>query len=240
LLQFREAIELDCEAFVTDAISFMKQNNVRRIVVVDNSQNKKILGVLTVDEVLHHILNNTVETKLKYAVLREPIIMKNFDIKVFIKEMLSKNTDNIIIDTEKVRYIVTYKDLIRLIDWSRSDDTITSIAKKAISVERYTKIRTAISLMLNHKIRHLPVYEDTLYGIISARDIVYRYLELDLNNDDVSKIMVINVFNVSPDDKIYDVVTELMKRNIGSVIVDERQIVTLKDLLEYALKKLIR
>nr|MCG2909137.1 CBS domain-containing protein [Stygiolobus sp.] len=142
MLQFREAIELDCEAFVTDATSFMKQNKVRRIVVVDNSQNKKILGVLTVDEVLHHILNNTVETKLKYAVLREPIIMKNFDIKVFIKEMLSKNTDNIIIDTEKVRYIVTYKDLIRLIDWSRSGDTITSIAKKALSVERYTKSRT--------------------------------------------------------------------------------------------------
>lgn len=239
MLQFRETIELDCEAFITDAISFMKQNNVRRIVVVDNSQNKKVLGVLTVDGVLHHILNNTVETKLKYAVLREPVIMKNFDIKVAINEMLSRNIDNVIIDIGKVRYIVTYKDLIRLIDWSKTDDRIGSIAKNAISVERYTKIRTAMSLMLNHKIRHLPVYEGTLYGIISARDIVYRYFELDLNNDDVSKIMVVNVFNVSSDDKIYDVVNELLKRDIGSVIVDERKIVTLKDLLEYALKKLI-
>ncbi|BFI76442.1 CBS domain-containing protein [Sulfurisphaera ohwakuensis] len=229
----REIISVDPDAYVIDALFFMKRNNIRRIVV---SRSNNILGIFSVDEALYHIINNDVESKLKDAKLKFPVIVKSNELKEITRSMIINDTDSVIYDNK----IITYKDVISQIDWSKSNALIGELSKEAIFVEPYTKIKTVGELMLKNKIRHMPVYDKFLYGIVSSRDIVYNY-DIDLNLS-ISKIMIVEVYSVSKEESLHTVVSTMIKRNIGSVIVTDSkniEIVTLKDLVAFALSNLI-
>jgi len=224
----REIISVDPDAYVIDALFFMKRNNIRRIVV---SRSNNILGIFSVDEALYHIINNDVESKLKDAKLKFPVIVKSNELKEIMRSMIDNDTDAVIYDNK----IITYKDVISQIDWSKSNALIGELSKEAIFVEPYTKIKTVGELMLKNKIRHMPVY-----GIVSSRDIVYNY-DIDLNLS-INKIMIVEVYSVSKEESLHTVVSTMIKRNIGSVIVTNSkniEIVTLKDLVTFALSNLI-
>ena len=229
----REIISVDPDAYVIDALFFMKRNNIRRIVV---SRSNNILGIFSVDEALYHIINNDVESKLKDAKLKFPVIVKSNELKEIMRSMIDNDTDAVIYDNK----IITYKDVISQIDWSKSNALIGELSKEAIFVEPYTKIKTVGELMLKNKIRHMPVYDKFLNGIVSSRDIVYNY-DIDLNLS-INKIMIVEVYSVSKEESLHTVVSTMIKRNIGSVIVTNSkniEIVTLKDLVTFALSNLI-
>jgi len=233
LIEGNEIISVDPEAYVIDALDFMKRNNIRRIIV---SRGNYILGIFSVDEALYHIINNDIECKLKDAKLKEPVVIESNNLKDVVLAMIKYNADAVIFKNK----VITYKDVIKTIDWSNVSTPIGEISRVAITVEPYTKIKVAGELMLKNKIRHVPVYEKYLHGIISARDLVYNYNE-DLNLN-VTKIMIVEVYKVGKEEPISSVVSTLMERNIGSVIVSNSkgvEIVTLKDLIVFALRRLI-
>jgi len=233
LIEGNEIISVDPEAYVIDALDFMKRNNIRRIIV---SRGNYILGIFSVDEALYHIINNDIECKLKDAKLKEPVVIESNNLKDVVLAMIKYNADAVIFKNK----VITYKDVIKTIDWSNVSTPIGEISRVATTVEPYTKIKVAGELMLKNKIRHVPVYEKYLHGIISARDLVYNYNE-DLNLN-VTKIMIVEVYKVGKEEPISSVVSTLMERNIGSVIVSNStgvEIVTLKDLIVFALRRLI-
>ena len=234
LLEGHEVIGISEDSYITDAIFFMKQNNIRRIGVF---KGRELIGLFTIEEALYHILYNETEYKLKDAKLKQ-IIVSDGTLKGVVKDMIENKVDAVFIKRDEGLRIVTYKDVIREIDWSKASDEIAKIARKAITASPYSRVRTVASIMVNNHIRHVPIYEDSLYGILSVRDIVYRYPELDLNTE-VSKIMVTEVYSASHDAKIGKVASDLINLNIGSAIVNGNYIVTLKDLIEYALRNLL-
>ncbi|MFP3346032.1 MAG: CBS domain-containing protein [Sulfolobaceae archaeon] len=235
LIKGHDVIAITEESYITDAIFFMKTNKIRRIAVL---RGREIIGLFTVEEALYHILYSEADERLKEARLK-PVIKSNPSLGEIIRDMLSNKVDAVFIEGEGRLKIVTYKDVIKEVKWDNVHDSISSISKQAIVVSPYARIRTAASVMINNGIRHVPVYEGDLYGIISARDIVYGYPELDLNSD-VSKVMVPEVYNVSRNTPINVVVKDLLRLDIGSAIVNKREIVTLKDLIEYASRNLIK
>ncbi|MBP1358295.1 MAG: CBS domain-containing protein [Sulfolobus sp.] len=232
MIDGNEIISIDPDAYVIDALDFMKRNNIRRIVV---SRGNTIYGIFSVDEALYHIMNNDIECKLKDAKLKKPVISPSNNLKEILLTMTKYDVDSIIYKNK----IITYKSLIKSFDWSNIDTPIGEISKEAIVVEPYTKIKLVGELMLKNKIRHIPVYENYLYGVVSSRDLVYNY-NLDFNLS-INKIMVIEVFKVDKEEPISSVAKNLIKRNIGSVIVTNSkkiEIATLKDLITFALRKL--
>lgn len=233
MIEGNEIISIDPEAYVIDALDFMKRNNIRRIIV---SRGNNIIGVFTVDEALYHIINNDIECKLKFAKLKDAVKVNSNSLKDVIIAMVKNNVDSVIFKDK----IITYKDVIKAIDWSSVNIPIGEISRQAITIEPYTRIKVAGEIMLKNKIRHLPIYEKSLFGIVSARDIVYNYNEdLDL---DISKIMVTDVYKVNKEEPISSVVNSMIRRNIGSVVVINSrgiEIVTLKDLIDFTLRRLI-
>ncbi|MEM0294015.1 MAG: CBS domain-containing protein, partial [Saccharolobus sp.] len=78
-------------------------------------------------------------------------------------------------------------------------------------------------------------------GIISARDIVYSYDSISINNS-VDKIMKVDLVKVNSNTKVRNVVELMVKRNIGSVIVNSGKsvrILTNRDLIRLAHKYLL-
>ncbi|MEM3209272.1 MAG: CBS domain-containing protein [Saccharolobus sp.] len=230
-----EIISLNSNAYVIDVLYFMRRNNIRRLVVSDSN---KIIGVFTVEDALRYILENRLEAKLSEIKLRKPIIVNSNYIKDIIDNIIKNNSDFVIY---RNKYIITEKDIIKNFNWNLINQNVENISKEAIVVEPFTKISTCIEIMLKSLIRHLPVVERIPIGIISARDIVYSYDSISINNS-VDKIMKVDLVKVNSNTEVRNVVELMIKRNIGSVIVNSGKsvrILTNRDLIRLAHKYLL-
>ncbi|MEM0363118.1 MAG: CBS domain-containing protein [Sulfolobaceae archaeon] len=230
-----EIISLNSNAYVIDVLYFMRRNNIRRLVISDSN---KIIGVFTVEDALRYILENRLEAKLSEIKLRKPIIVNSNYIKDIIDSMIKNNSDFVIY---RNKYIITEKDIIKNFNWNLINQNVENISKEAIVVEPFTKISTCIEIMLKSLIRHLPVVERIPIGIISARDIVYSYDSISINNS-VDKIMKVDLVKVNSNTEVRNVVELMIKRNIGSVIVNSGKsvrILTNRDLIRLAHKYLL-
>ncbi|MEM3349844.1 MAG: CBS domain-containing protein [Saccharolobus sp.] len=230
-----EIISLNSNAYVIDVLYFMRRNNIRRLVVSDSN---KIIGVFTVEDALRYILENRLEAKLSEIKLRKPIIVNSNYIKDIIDNIIKNNSDFVIY---RNKYIITEKDIIKNFNWNLINQNVENIGKEAIVVEPFTKISTCIEIMLKSLIRHLPVVERIPIGIISARDIVYSYDSISINNS-VDKIMKVDLVKVNSNTEVRNVVELMVKRNIGSVIVNSGKsvrILTNRDLIRLAHKYLL-
>ncbi|BBG26845.1 CBS domain-containing protein [Sulfuracidifex tepidarius] len=221
-----EQISLSSSAFVSDAIFFMKRNNIRRIVVRDNQET---YGVFTVDEALHHILEGTVDIKLIEARKKKPIAEEDFDLKRIVSRMVKENSDFVLVDKK----IVTEKDVVKSFDWDLVDEVVSSISNEGIVIPPYTRLFTAIEIMVKKGVRHLVIGEKEPMGVLSARDVVFSYGEIGLNAETSSFIQP-SLVSVSGDMKLREAVKIMLSRNVGAVIVREDQVklFTLRDLIK--------
>lgn len=91
-----------------------------------------------------------------------------------------------------------------------------------ITVERTTTLAEASRLMKEHDIRHLPVVAgDRLVGIITERDISFvRSFELvDPTKVSVYGAMAEELYTVSPDAPVSEVVSLMAQKKLGSILV---------------------
>jgi acetoin utilization protein AcuB len=125
-----------------------------------------------------------------------------------------------------------------------------SMTQKVIAVRPETSIIDARDLMLQHRIRHLPVVEDDdfLVGIITDRDVrsvlpaaFYAksdtHMEVgDFSSLKVAEAMTRNPRTVSPEDTIEDVLLQIQALRVGALPVVDRQgrlqgLISVRDLL---------
>ncbi|MBL8604340.1 MAG: CBS domain-containing protein [Myxococcales bacterium] len=95
-----------------------------------------------------------------------------------------------------------------------------SVAPHTIGVEQ--TLATAQRLMREHTIRHLPVLQgNRLVGLITERDIqlVETLKDVDPTAVTVEDAMVTNVYSVSPEAQLDEVVGELALHKYGSAVV---------------------
>ncbi|AWR97068.1 CBS domain-containing protein [Acidianus sulfidivorans JP7] len=230
LINGSDIISLNCDATVEDAVFFMYRNNIRRIVVICES---KIKGIFTVDEALKSIIYKS-EVKLKDIELKKPVISQSNNLYEVVKLMVENLSDSVIYKDK----IITEKDIVFNYDFSNYDDTVSSIANSCISIEGYTNLITAIEIMIKNSIRHLPVIEGSLLGMLSARDIIYYYSQ-HLNLDvPVRDVMTPYLVYVKQDTKIGEAVKIMKERKIGSIYVLDNKLVSLRDFIKYIFSKM--
>ncbi|ARM75712.1 CBS domain-containing protein [Acidianus manzaensis] len=225
LIEGSEIISLDCNATVEDAIFFMYRNNIRRIVVECDS---KIRGIFTVDEALKSIIYKS-ESKLKDIELKKPVISESNDVYQIVKLMLENSSDSVIYKNK----IITEKDVVFNYNFPDNHNKISLIANQCITIEGYTNLLTAIEIMIKNSIRHLPVIEKSLLGMLSARDIIYHYSQ-SLNLDvAVRDVMTPYLIYVKPDTPIITALEIMKERKIGSIYVSENKLASLRDFIKY-------
>jgi CBS domain-containing protein len=223
LIEGSEVVSLECSASALDAMFFMKSRNIRRVVITCDG---KPAGLFTVDEALRQILFST-ETRLRDVKLKPLVYVKANEPREIATAMVKNNVDAVLYkDT-----IVTEKDVVFSMSWG--SEKVSLLARSAITVESFTSVSTAIEIMTTHSIRHLPVVEKEPRGMISARDIVYFYvdkLEVDVS---VSQVMSPGLVAVDEGSTLNRAVNLMKNKNIGSLYVNGKKIITLKDFIKY-------
>jgi acetoin utilization protein AcuB len=87
------------------------------------------------------------------------------------------------------------------------------------------KLETAHRMMREHGLRHLPVLRaGKLVGVISQRDLYFveALAGVDVSVDAVADAMTSEVYTVTPEERLADVVTEMAEHRYGCTVVVER------------------
>jgi predicted transcriptional regulator len=227
-----EQISLSASAFVSDAIFFMKRNNIRRIVVRDGD---KIYGVFSVDEALHHILDNTTDVRLVDAKKKKPIMEESLDLKRIVKRMVEENSDFVLVGNK----IITEKSVVSMFDWKDVKERVSDISNEGITLPPYTKLFTAIEIMIKRGIRHLIIADKKPIGILSSRDIVFSYGQVSLSTE-ISNFIQPSLVSVPCYLEVREAVNLMLSRNVGTIITTNSSVklFTLRDLIKVISKYL--
>ncbi|AEB94375.1 signal-transduction protein [Metallosphaera cuprina Ar-4] len=190
-----------------------------------------MIGLFTVDEGLREILERSVEDKLRDVKLKKIVRVNSNDVREIAKAMINNSVDAVIFSGK----IVTEKDVVKGFKWN-DEERMIDIAVRAITAEGYTKLSTAAEIMIRHVIRHLPVLEEQPIGMISARDIIYRFSEKLSLQEEVKQVMVPYLVKGDFNTTLSEGVELMMKNGVGSLVFYEKNdlyIVTLKDLVKH-------
>lgn len=103
---------------------------------------------------------------------------------------------------------------------------IECMTRYPLTIGKDAKMSQAHKLMRTHQLRHLPVLEGgRLVGIVSERDLHLIETLPDSDPDEVTveEAMVVDVYTVSVDDPVDEVVEHMAQRKLGSAIVLNRR-----------------
>ncbi|AWS00646.1 CBS domain-containing protein [Metallosphaera hakonensis JCM 8857 = DSM 7519] len=222
-----DIISLDCSSTVLDTIFFMKRNKIRRIVVTCEG---KMAGLFTVDEAIKQIIGGSVEDKLKDTKLKRLVNVESNEPYEIAKSMIANSVDAVIFS----RRIITEKDLVRGFPWN-DEEKMFDLAVKAIAIEGFTRLSTAAEIMVRNSIRHLPVAEEQPLGMLSARDVVYRFSDRLSLQEEVKLVMVPYLVKGDKTLSLREGTEIMMSKGIGSLVFEDQglYIVTLKDLVKH-------
>ena len=122
------------------------------------------------------------------------------------------------------------------------------------SVEANDPVKTAVNLVIENRIRHLPVVlGDSLVGIISDRDLkrampsivagaTAEEYQAFMEKTSVQQIMTADPLACAPDDDLVDLVRQFCEKKVGAIPVVEAErlvgIVTQTDMMEAFLSML--
>jgi CBS domain-containing protein len=116
---------------------------------------------------VRHVMNrNVVTAKLNITLREAAAVMSKLNIGSLI----------ILDENEKISGIVTSTDILKAIAAGKDvEETLVEevVSKPVITIEPDKSIEDAVNIMLEHKIKKLPVVEEgKLVGIITASDII--------------------------------------------------------------------
>ncbi len=168
--------KIDENSTLSKAIGKLKEKEERQVFV---TRENKYIGVLDTKKLLKARLD-TAAAKVKNFVQSTPTIEKESSIldsayllyqsNQFIVPILEDN--EIIGKLTALNVLQKSLELEELKGWKVSDCHLVET-----NVKKEDEISTALSLMYHNKIEHLPVMDEQgLYGIISFRDVLKRYL----------------------------------------------------------------
>ena len=99
------------------------------------------------------------------------------------------------------------------------------MTRSPLSVPIDATVSVAEDMMIDNEVRHLPVTDgEALVGIVSDRDIAFSSNVSDSDLADrlrVRDVCSLDVYTVPPDEPLDAVLSEMVRRHLGSVVVTE-------------------
>ncbi len=234
--------ELTGEETVKEIISRFKDS--KQVFVIIN--NGKYVGVLTQKEVI----KATSDTKIKKIVRNAPKITKNTSLQEIARLMCENQLHSLpVFEGEVVVGIVHGDDVIEQLFYLIEEKHLAEdiMTENMITLSSEDTIASALVTLRENNISRIPlVKEGEFIGIVSLKDVVTKAIKpteklrkdiLDERktplNLKINEIMVKNLITCSAKEGIRDVYNIMKKNDVSSVLVENRGIITKRDLLSH-------
>ncbi|MEM5820796.1 MAG: CBS domain-containing protein [Candidatus Aenigmatarchaeota archaeon] len=247
----RNAITINENESIKNAIKFMLKNNVRDLIVV--SENNEYKGIVRLRDL---IAEKNYNEKIKKAKKRDCKVYE-LDEQIVAKAMLQNDC-----------YIAAYLDKNNKVLGSISIDDLLEVIKEKYGNLKVEEVETQNVIILNHnetiykaikvmseyKISHIPIVKNgKLYGIVSSKDISEFLLrnvkerttlgeligkKLKIFENPIESIATKKVITYSKNEKISNIIKKFLYYNISCLVKEDlKGIVTKKDLLKLLLSE---
>jgi diguanylate cyclase (GGDEF)-like protein len=221
------------------ALSLMVENNIRRLVVVDDSDN--FVGVVTQEELLNHLeedyYRSAIRVKHIFDQLKDLIgASRDETIKEVLKKMVEHQIGAVpILENGVAIGVITEKDVLKLASdkVSLQEHIIEHMSSPVISAQLETRLVDVVKTMNTRSVRRLVVEGDDglSVGMITNRDLV-RNFEGDYNQFLEMKLKHSkDVFNLLPEmlfeaidigsDQLVVWANEKVLSRFGKTIIDQ-------------------
>ena len=266
---------------VMNALKTMVKYRFRRMPVAD-AGTKKIMGILSATDILNYFgggskyqivekrfdgnLARAVNENIEEIMTKDVITVKDTDSwKDAVATMFEKKIGGCpIVDKEnRVVGIVTERDVVKyLASQKRIDGYVRDyMCKEVLTVTPDITVGEAMKIIINKKLRRLPVVENKkIIGLIVSTDFLryfsgeaFRFIETGTVEEVLKKSLKEVVEGsdvlkykkpliVSPQEKISDLVTKLLENRAGCALVAENHtllgIITERDLMKFLYEKI--
>ena len=135
----------------------------------------------------------------------------------------------LVVEGEKVLGILTERDIVRLSAQQRSLEAVTVrevMASPVVTLQEtdFTDLFSAVNLLLQHRIRHMPILDDAgqLLGVITHESLRQLARPVDLLRLRlVSEVMTADVIWAEPSSSMLAIAQLMANHRVGSVLVVE-------------------
>jgi CBS domain-containing protein len=218
---------------ISHAMDLMDKHDTRRLLVINGSE---LLGIITMRNIANKLgtwkTSNLPASSLHVAAATSPIFTKvlpdmSFDDAIGLLDR--KSGVLVVMDGSTVMGWVTPNEILKNVKGVKG--YAAEIMKEPITVGPSDRVSHARRIMLDNDIGRLPIVENNdAIGIITEKDVArammnFRALVPDNQQDErirnliVGDIMTRNVISVRTNTPIMDVISLLIKENIGGVPV---------------------
>ncbi len=170
-------VTIDDTATVSEMIGQLKNFEKRNGLVF---RNNKYLGLIKKKKLLKLKIDSS-KTKVKKIVQNTPIIKEDADVIETAYLMFQSNLDSVPVESDK--QIIGTVDALDLANLAVNLPELNKLKVKDIKllklarIDKGDSIATAISVMSDEKVDQVPLFDkNELYGIISFRDLLRKYL----------------------------------------------------------------
>ncbi|MEM5829924.1 MAG: CBS domain-containing protein [Candidatus Aenigmatarchaeota archaeon] len=242
----KQALTINENESVKNAIKFMLKNNVRDLIVVNDKNEYR--GIIRLRDLIAEKNQNEKIKKIKkrdckvYELNEQQIAKVMLQNDCYLAAYLDK--DN------KVLGSVSIDDLLEIIKERYGNLKVEEIESQNVIILNHNEsIYKAIKVMAEYKISHIPIVKNgKLYGIVSSKDISEFLLKnvkervslgeligkkLKIFENPIESIATKKVITYSKNEKISNIIKKFLYYNISCLVKEDlKGIVTKKDLLK--------
>jgi CBS domain-containing protein len=218
---------------ISHAMDLMDKHDTRRLLVINGSE---LMGLITMRNIANKLgtwkTSNLPASSLHVAAATSSLftsVLPDMSFDDAIGLLDRKSGVLVVMDSNKVQGWVTPNEILKNVKGVKG--YAAEIMKEPITVSPGDRVSHARRIMLDKDIGRLPIVENNdIVGIITEKDVAkammnFRALVPDNQQDErirnliVGDIMTRNVISVRTNTPIMDVISTLLKENIGGVPV---------------------
>ncbi|MFA4955437.1 MAG: CBS domain-containing protein [Candidatus Methanoperedens sp.] len=218
---------------ISHAMDLMDKHDTRRLLVINGSE---IMGLITMRNIANKLgtwkTSNLPASSLHVAAATSSIftnVLPDMSFDDAIGLLDRKSGVLVVMESNKVKGWVTPNEILKNVKGLKG--YAAEIMKEPITVSPGDRVSHARRIMLDNNIGRLPIVENNdVVGIITEKDVArammnFRALVPDNQQDErirnliVGDIMTRNVISVRTNTPIMEVISTLLKENIGGVPV---------------------
>lgn len=246
-------IVVDKDQRLTHAISLLKKHKISRLLVMEH---KRLCGIITEKDILKKVGLLAKDLKvssyhISSCTTQDPFVLKSSDkVKKAVKLFRKKKISGIPIFNGKLIGIVTKVDVIGNFKF---DGVVSECMERDFKViAGDDRVIHARKLLLESRSLLLPVMDEILVGVVTAKDVLYgltefrkkidKHMNSLVKNFLVYEIMSRDVKTTTPDEELEDAKKVMLENKFsGLPVVEDGEVVgilTKDTLIDYVSRKL--
>ena len=242
-----EVVCVTADDFVTHARQIMRDHHLRSLAVVEDHRSKRVLGILTDQDVLH-ISSSRSGVTVRGFVTVCPVITPETDVEGACRMMIDARLNRVpvirSIDDRTLVGMLSTTDLLRKLRPAEHLVVRDIMTERVVACSPDDRIAKVWLNMLESDYTGLPVVSrNRVIGMVTRHDIIKAgFARIGIEDEGgsrakqsppVERVMITPAYTISPETPVFEAIDMMLKLDVGRLtVVDDNKLVGIIDRID--------